>query len=211
MFQLFDVSYEELKSTRSEELYKLRKTTFSDRLGWDVVCSQGMESDEYDEPGTRYILGVCEGQLVCSVRFIELQRPNMITHTFDASFNSVALPARGTESSRFFVDKARARRLLGEHYPVSQALFIAMVNWAQRNDYQQIYTIVSRPMVRVLTRSGWNITQLKEAWLSEKERIYLLTLPAGDSDRAQLAEKILSRTATPADALSTWPLTLPAG
>lgn len=209
MLELFDVSYEELKTTRSEELYKLRKTTFSDRLGWDVVCSQGMESDEFDEPGTRYILGVYQGQLVCSVRFIALKRPNMITHTFNASFNTVALPEYGTESSRFFVDKARARQLLGEHYPVSQALFLAMVNWAQRNDYVKIYTIVSRPMLTVLRRSGWNITVLKEAYLSEKERIYLLTLPAEDKDRAMLSKKFLSRTACEEQSLAIWPLKLP--
>jgi len=209
MLKLFDVSYEELQTTRSEELYTLRKTTFSDRLGWDVICSQGMESDEFDEPGTRYILGICDGQLVCSVRFIPLSRPNMITHTFNTSFNSVSLPACGTESSRFFVDKARARHLLGEHYPVSQALFIAMINWAQLNDYARIHTIVSRPMLTVLKRSGWDITVLKEAWLTEKERIYLLTLPVGDGDRAQLARKIISRTESPANAIATWPLTLP--
>jgi acyl homoserine lactone synthase len=44
MLELFDVSYEELRTTRASELYRLRKQTFSDRLGWDVVCSQGMES-----------------------------------------------------------------------------------------------------------------------------------------------------------------------
>lgn len=208
MLELFDVSYEELKTTRSEELYKLRKTTFSDRLGWDVVCSQGMESDEFDEPGTRYILGVYQGQLVCSVRFIALKRPNMITHTFNASFNTVALPEYGTESSRFFVDKALARQLLGERYPVSQALFIAMVNWAQRNDYEKIHTIVSRPMLTVLRRSGWNITVLKEAYLSEKERIYLLTLPVGDRDRTMLSQKIISQTTSKAGSLAIWPLTL---
>ncbi|MFG1173424.1 acyl-homoserine-lactone synthase [Erwiniaceae bacterium CAU 1747] len=209
MLELFDVSYEELKTTRSEELYALRKTTFSDRLGWDVVCNQGMEFDEFDGPGTRYILGIYQGQLVCSVRFIALQRPNMITHTFNASFNTVALPAYGTESSRFFVDKARARRLLGEHYPVSQTLFLAMVNWAQHNQYAEIYTIVSRPMLRVLRRSGWDITVLKEAYLSEKERIYLLTLPAGDRDRTMLSQKLISCRGSEEQSLSTWPLTLP--
>jgi acyl homoserine lactone synthase len=48
MLELFDVSYEELKMTRGDELYRLRKTTFSDRLGWEVVCKQDMEFDEFD-------------------------------------------------------------------------------------------------------------------------------------------------------------------
>ncbi|GAA3577939.1 hypothetical protein GCM10023078_02430 [Gibbsiella greigii] len=116
MLELFDVSYEELKITRSNELYRLRKKTFSGRLGWDVVCNRDMEFDEFDNPATRYILGLCEGHLVCSVRFIGLDQPNMITHTFNSCFGSVCLPDTAIESSRFFVDKDRTRQLLGERY-----------------------------------------------------------------------------------------------
>ena len=50
-----------------------------------------------------------------------LDQPNMITHTFRACFDSVPLPAASVESSRFLVDKLRARELLGERYFVSHA------------------------------------------------------------------------------------------
>jgi acyl homoserine lactone synthase len=133
----------------------------------------------------------------------------MITHTFQHCFNDVPLPACGTESSRFFVDKARARELLGEHYPISQVLFLAMVNWAQDNAYNHIYTIVSRAMLKILKRSGWQISVVKEAFLTEKERIYLLTLPAGEEDKQQLGGDIVSRTGCAPVAVTTWPLTLP--
>ncbi|MDL4915037.1 MAG: acyl-homoserine-lactone synthase [Enterobacterales bacterium endosymbiont of Blomia tropicalis] len=209
MLELFDVSYEELRTTQASELYMLRKQTFSDRLGWDVACSQGMESDEFDGPGTRYILGLYEGQLICSVRFAALSQPNMITHTFRDCFSTVELPEEGTESSRFFVDKARARSLLGESYPVSQVLFLAMVNWAQQRGHARIHTIVSRAMLTILRRSGWQISVLKEAHLTEKERIYLLTLPTGPEDQLQLSGSVISRTGCPPQAVVTWPLRLP--
>jgi len=210
MLELFDVSFEELKTTRAAELYRLRKQTFSDRLGWEVVCSQGMESDEFDGPGTRYILGLCDGYLVCSVRFTALSQPNMITHTFHDCFNSVELPAGGTESSRFFVDKERAQRLLGKHYPVSQVLFLAMVNWAQKNNYPCIHTIVSRAMLTILRRSGWQISVLKEASLTEKEQIYLLSLPADKEAQEHLAGSVICRTECQVSDATTWPLMLPA-
>lgn len=209
MLELFDVSYDELRTTRASELYRLRKQTFSDRLGWDVVCSQGMESDEFDGPGTQYILGLYEGQLICSVRFAALSQPNMITHTFHDCFNTIMLPEQGTESSRFFVDKALARSLLGERYPISQVLFLAMVNWAQRHGHDRIHTIVSRAMLTILRRSGWQISVLKEAHLSEKERIYLLSLPADSTDQLQLAGSVITRTGCPPQAATTWPLKLP--
>jgi acyl homoserine lactone synthase len=52
MLELFDVSYDELKVTHSNELYRLRKKTFSDRLRWDVVCNVDLEFDEFDNPDT---------------------------------------------------------------------------------------------------------------------------------------------------------------
>lgn len=77
MLELFDVSYDELKATHSDELYRLRKKTFSDRLGWDVACKLDMEFDEFDNPNTSYILGLCQGQLICSV---SLHRPESAQH-----------------------------------------------------------------------------------------------------------------------------------
>jgi acyl homoserine lactone synthase len=205
MLKLFDVSYEELRMTRLDELCRLRKTTFSDRLGWEVVCKQDMEFDEFDNDSTCYILGLCKGKLVCSVRFTALNQPNMITHTFGACFDSVPLPSGGVESSRFFVDKLRARELLGERYPISQALFLAMINWAQDAGHSGIYTIVSRAMLTILKRSGWQIQILKEAFRSEQERIYLVYLPAGQDDQLKMAKRLKNQTAS----LLTWPLTLP--
>lgn len=208
MLELFDVSYNELKVTHSNELYRLRKKTFSDRLKWDVVCNADLEFDEFDNPDTRYILGLYNGQLVCSVRFIGLEKPNMITHTFRDCFDTVPLPPGGIESSRFFVDKDRAWQLLGGRYPVSQVLFLAMINWALHNERNGIHTIVSRPMLTILKRSGWQIKTLKEAFLSERERIYLVFLPTEAADQDLMASGIISEYGYPAESVITWPLSL---
>lgn len=209
MLEIFDVNYQQLKTTHSEELFRLRKTTFYDRLGWDVLCSQGMESDEFDLPGTRYILGMYSGKLLCSVRFIELSKPNMITHTFSANFDSNRLPDLGIESSRFFVDKTRTRELLGEKFPTSQLLFLAMANWSRKEKYNCVHTIVSRPMLTILRRSGWKLNVIQEAFLSEKESIYLVSLPTGKDDQIILAQGVIARTALSIESLLKWPVKLP--
>lgn len=208
MLELFDVSYEELNGVRSDELYRLRKKTFSDRLGWDVVCNKDMEFDEFDNPNTRYILGLYEGQLVCSVRFVPLDEPNMITHTFQSCFSDVPLPAGETESSRFFVDKSRARDLLGERYPLSQVLFLAMINYARHYGCNGIYTIVSRAMLTILKRSGWQIKPLKEAYLSEDERIYLVYLPTDSASQNKMAAKITASVSGIQSQLVNWPMSI---
>ncbi|QKJ86038.1 Acyl-homoserine-lactone synthase [Paramixta manurensis] len=209
MLRLFDVSYDELTEILSDDLYRLRKQTFKDRLGWEVTCINDQEFDEYDNQNTRYILGVYNGQLVCSVRFIGVAHPNMITHTFQAFFSDVALEVNKIESSRFFVDKDRAKRLLGDRYPISYILFLSMINYVRHYGGEGIYTIVSRAMLTILKRSGWQIEPLKEAWASEKERIYLVYLPTDDKSQTQLAERINQSLQTDFSALTSWPLALP--
>lgn len=207
-FQFFDVSYDELVHSYSDVLYRLRKKTFNDRLGWKVRCYEDMEFDEYDNSNTRYILGMYDNQIFCSVRFTCLSQPNMITHTFHECFKSIELPRYGIESSRFFVDKERALSLVGENYPTSQLLFISMVSWAIQNKYHAIHTIVSRPMLRVLKRSGWRLTVLKEVFLSEHERIYLVSLPVTIEEKLLLAGQLSEKIKNKVTNAETWPLSL---
>jgi len=204
MFEAFDVSYSRIQKKSLVELYGLRKRTFSDRLGWKVVCSRGMEFDEFDNPTTQYILGLYQGQIICSVRLINLDRPNMITHTFYELFKDISLPSHGIESSRFFVDKERARQAFGESFPISKALFLAMINWAQQNKYEGIYTVVSKAMTIILKRSGWKVKVLKEAYLTEDEKIYLLYLPAGKKDQEHMVSCIAEQIGKAPEAI--WPL-----
>lgn len=209
MFELFNVSYDELITGRSNELYQLRKGTFRDRLQWDVTCTNGMEHDEFDNPDTQYILGVYEDQIICSVRFVTLDKPNMITRTFSHLFHDVDLPLHLTESSRFFVDKERARQLLGEAYPVSSALFLSMINYGREQQYDAIYTIVSRAMLAILKRTGWKITVIKEAFLRPDEPIYLLTLPTDTESQRLMAQRTGKPLNMMPQALFNWPFTLP--
>ncbi len=209
MLEIFDVSYNDLTERRSEDLYKLRKITFKDRLDWAVNCSNDMEFDEFDNSGTRYMLGIYDNQLVCSVRFIDLRLPNMITHTFQHLFGDVKLPEGDfIESSRFFVDKNRAKALLGSRYPISYVLFLSMINYARHHGHTGIYTIVSRAMLTIAKRSGWEIEVIKEGFVSENEPIYLLRLPIDCHNQHLLAKRIRDQSESNIAALCQWPMSL---
>lgn len=210
MLEIFDVSYNDLTERRSQDLYKLRKKTFKDRLDWAVNCSNGMEFDEYDNSDTRYMLGIYDNQLVCSVRFIDLRLPNMITHTFHALFGDVTLPEGDyIESSRFFVDKNRAKDLLGSRYPISYVLFLSMINYARHHGHTGIYTIVSRAMLTIAKRSGWEVEVVKEGFVAENEPIYLLRLPIDRHNQHLLAKRISEQSESDIAALCEWPMSLP--
>lgn len=210
MLEIFDVKYDELTDIRSEDLYKLRKKTFKDRLNWAVNCSNGMEFDEYDNPDTRYLLGIYQGQLICSVRFIDLHLPNMITHTFTTLFEDIALPGKGyIESSRFFVDKTRAKLLFGGTFPISYVFFLSIINYSRHHGYTGIYTIVSRAMLTILKRSGWQVEVIKEAYVTKNEPIYLLCLPTDQYNQTQLLRQVNQRLQDSDSILSAWPMALP--
>jgi acyl homoserine lactone synthase len=209
MLEIFDVSYNDLTERRSEDLYKLRKKTFKDRLDWAVNCSNDMEFDEFDNSDTRYMLGIYDNQLVCSVRFIDLRLPNMITHTFQRLFGDVKLPEGDyIESSRFFVDKNRAKAWLGSRYPISYVLFLSMINYARHHGHTGIYTIVSRAMLTIAKRSGWEIEVIKEGFVSDNEPIYLLRLPIDHYNQHLLAKRISDQSESDITALCQWPMSL---
>ncbi|URQ60273.1 acyl-homoserine-lactone synthase [Pantoea alhagi] len=207
MINFLDINYQKLSEQRSSELFILRKETFKDRLDWAVNCINGMEFDEYDNEHTTYVFGIHNDNVLCSVRFIETRYPNMISHTFAPWFNNVELPAGNyIESSRFFVDKERARSSDLYQYPVSSMLFLAMVNYARHYGYEGIYTLVSHAMLRILKRSGWEISVVEQTLSEKKEKIYIVFLPIDDKNRDILIEKSNQDKLFDDKELAKWPL-----
>ncbi|MCR1566318.1 MAG: acyl-homoserine-lactone synthase [Mixta calida] len=207
MINFLDINYQKLSEQRSSELFILRKETFKDRLDWAVNCINGMEFDEYDNEHTTYVFGIHNDNVLCSVRFIETRYPNMISHTFAPWFDKVELPQGNyIESSRFFVDKDRARSTELYQYPISNMLFLAMVNYARHYGYEGIYTLVSHAMLRILKRSGWQISVIEQTLSEKKEKIYIVFLPIDDQNRNTLIEKANPDKLFIDKELANWPL-----
>ncbi|HDL8012815.1 TPA: acyl-homoserine-lactone synthase, partial [Yersinia enterocolitica] len=180
------------------------------RLDWKVTCIDGKESDQYDDENTNYILGTIDDTIVCSVRFIDMKYPTMITGPFAPYFSDVSLPIDGfIESSRFFVEKALARDMVGNNSSLSTILFLAMVNYARDRGHKGILTVVSRGMFILLKRSGWNITVLNQGESEKNEVIYLLHLGIDNDSQQQLINKILRVHQVEPKTLETWPMIVP--
>ncbi|MGQ5287849.1 acyl-homoserine-lactone synthase CarI [Pectobacterium actinidiae] len=211
MLEIFDVNHTLLSETKSEELFTLRKETFKDRLNWAVQCTDGMEFDQYDNNNTTYLFGIKDNTVICSLRFIETKYPNMITGTFFPYFKEINIPEGNyLESSRFFVDKSRAKDILGNDYPISSMLFLSMINYSRDKGYDGIYTIVSHPMLTILKRSGWGIRVVEQGLSEKEERVYLVFLPVDDENQEALARRINRRGTFMSDELKQWPLRVPA-
>ncbi|MFJ5420536.1 acyl-homoserine-lactone synthase CarI [Pectobacterium parvum] len=211
MLEIFDVNHTLLSEKKSEELFTLRKETFKDRLNWAVQCTDGMEFDQYDNNNTTYLFGIKDKTVICSLRFIETKYPNMITGAFFPYFKAINIPEGNyLESSRFFVDKSRAKDILGNEYPISSMLFLSMINYSRDKGYDGIYTIVSHPMLTILKRSGWGIRVVEQGLSEKEERVYLVFLPVDDENQEALARRINRNGRFMSNALNQWPLRVPA-
>ncbi|WP_337262242.1 MULTISPECIES: acyl-homoserine-lactone synthase [unclassified Serratia (in: enterobacteria)] len=207
MLEIFDINYTSLSDKKSEELFTLRKETFKDRLNWAVNCIDGMEFDEYDNHNTNYLFGVKDNIVICSLRFIEMQYPNMITGTFSPYFGRFTLPEGNyIESSRFFIDKIRARKVGCSQYPISTLFFLAMVNYARKFNYDGILTIVSHPMLTILERSGWGVSVIEQGISEKNEKVYLLHLPVDTKNQNALIERVQHAVNIEKSRLASWPL-----
>lgn len=210
MLNIFDLNYTSLSEKNSTELFSLRKDTFKDRLNWAVNCTNGMEFDQYDTQNTHYLFGVASDRIICSVRFIETKYPNMITGTFASYFNKIEVPEGNyIESSRFFVDKNRAREILKGKCPVTNILFLAMINYAIAYRYTGIYTIVSHPMLTILKRSGWQISVVEQGISEKGKYIYLVYLPTDIENQNLLIHRVNETNDFPERALRHWPMSIP--
>lgn len=210
MLKIFNVNFDSMSEINLDEIFTLRKITFKDRLDWKVTCIDGRESDQYDDENTNYILGTIDDTIVCSVRFIEMQHPTMITGPFSPYFADLDLPIDGfIESSRFFVEKALARDMVGNNSSLSTILFLAMVNYARSRGYKGILTVVSRGMYIILKRSGWNITVLNQGESEKNEIIYLLHLGIDIDSQQRLINKIQRVHSIDTNTLENWPLVVP--
>ncbi|WP_127957702.1 acyl-homoserine-lactone synthase [Serratia microhaemolytica] len=207
MLEIISVNHDFLSERKSEELFALRKEVFKDRLNWSVNCINGLEFDEYDDHNANYLFGIMDDTVICGSRLIEMQYPNMIVGTFASCFENFTLPEGNyIESSRFFVDKARAKKINRERFPISLLMFLATINYSRNFNYDGILTIVSHSMFTILERSGWKFTVISKGLSEKNESIYLLNLPNDVENQNILIDGITKYAPIERSQLKEWPL-----
>lgn len=192
MIQLHDVPHFLLKENEASALFYLRKKVFKDRLEWAVKCSDDKEIDEYDTDNATYLIGKYYGDIICSVRLIQIDKPNMLRcGVFNSFFDNINVPTgHYLEASRLFIDKDKIKEFDLSKHPLCGLIFFSMVNFARKHGYRGIYTIVSAPMLVIYRRSGWDV-QILESGFSEKgELVYYLFLPIDNAYTTKLCHKV---------------------
>ena len=142
-----------------EEMFRLRKRVFHDRLGWDVVIRDGMEIDMFDDLDPAHVIAVDDdGHVVGCMRLLQTTGPHMLADVFSSILDGEP-PLRSStvwEATRFCVDTQRLSSGRGSNsiaYVTSEVM-IGAFEYAQAAGVTDAVAVIDPVMNRVLQRSG---------------------------------------------------------
>jgi acyl homoserine lactone synthase len=142
-----------------EAMFRLRKRVFSDRLGWDVQITDGMETDLFDGLDPAHIISVDEqGNVVGCMRLLQTTGPHMLADVFSSILDGEP-PLRSStvwEATRFCVDTQRLSRGQGRNTIsyVTCEVMIGAFEFAMAAGVRDAVAVIDPVMNRVLQRSG---------------------------------------------------------
>jgi acyl homoserine lactone synthase len=142
-----------------DEMFRLRKRVFHDRLGWDVQIIDGKETDLFDGLDPAHIISVDqEGHVVGCMRLLQTTGPHMLADVFSSILDGEP-PLRSStlwEATRFCVDTTRLSTGRGRNtisYVTSEVM-IGAFEYAMEAGVSDAIAVIDPVMNRVLQRSG---------------------------------------------------------
>ncbi len=142
-----------------DDMFRLRKRVFADRLGWDVRVSNGMEKDKFDDLDPAHVISVDDnGEVVGCMRLLQTTGPHMLSDIFGELLDGEP-PLRSAtvwEATRFCVDTERLTRGMERNsisYVTSEVM-IGAFEFAMSAGISDAVAVIDPVMDRVLKRSG---------------------------------------------------------
>jgi N-acyl-L-homoserine lactone synthetase len=159
MIYVIDSLNQSAYSTLLNNMFRLRKRVFHDRLGWDVQITDGLETDLFDDLDPAHVISVDDdGNVVGCMRLLQTTGPHMLADVFSSILDGEP-PLRSStvwEATRFCVDTQRLSRGRGRNtisYVTSEVM-IGAFEFAMAAGVQDAVAVIDPVMNRVLQRSG---------------------------------------------------------
>lgn len=146
-----------------DQMHKIRKETFFDRLKWDVEVRGNWEIDDFDFCDPLYVLSLDENENVRgSLRLLPTTGPNMLRDVFNCLLpqNNVVESPTIWESSRFCVSLRDpcGKRSLSSLNLVTAELIAGMGEIGVLAGLTNIVTVYDHFLRRIIARAGCNET-----------------------------------------------------
>lgn len=137
-------------------MHQLRRTVFSERLGWDVNVINGLELDQFDLPEAHYLVHYAsDGRVNACTRLLPTTGPYLLADVFPELVDG-EMPREHDiwESTRFCADQATAPASIAA---ILMAGMLEFGRYAGLRAYVSVSDIRMEPIMR---RAGWNPVRL---------------------------------------------------
>lgn len=137
-------------------MHQLRRTVFSERLGWSVNVVNGLELDQFDLPEAHYLVHYAsDGRVNACTRLLPTTGPYLLADVFPELVDGEMPRAHDIwESTRFCADQATAP---GNIAAILMAGMLEFGQYAGLRAYVSVSDIRMEPIMR---RAGWNPIRL---------------------------------------------------
>lgn len=143
-------------STQIKSYFRIRKSIFADRLGWDVVCHGDEEFDMYDHMDCYYILALDDaGEVLGGLRQMRMSGPTLTWEKFGDMLGNPAdfLNNNTFETTRFAIRSEKKDFRFGSGVNrVAVELCIASLQFGLDYDVTQHIAVCEKKVID-LTRS----------------------------------------------------------
>lgn len=146
------------------QMYTLRARQFSQRRGWRVTVSDGMEIDRFDEMNPLYICVVDENRkLLASLRLLPTTGPHMLSDVFPEVMGEAGIVRHPLiwESSRFCVDTEAVRQFGPDGINIiTREILSGLFQTALDAGMENVISVYDVFVERILKRTGCSFERL---------------------------------------------------
>jgi acyl homoserine lactone synthase len=137
-------------------MHQLRRSVFSERLGWNVNVINGLELDQFDLPEAHYLVHYApDGRVNASTRLLPTTGPYLLADVFPVLVQGEIPRAHDIwESTRFCADQATAPN------NIAAILMAGMLEFGQFLGLRAYVSVSDIRMEPIMRRAGWNPVRL---------------------------------------------------
>jgi acyl homoserine lactone synthase len=160
MIHLIPATQAHLFPRATDEMFRCRAQTFSERLGWEVNVRDGRERDRFDDENPLYLVSVDRrsGEYCGSLRLLPTTGPNMLRDVFPVLLRDDEVIESATiwECSRICVATTEGQqdRKRGGVSNVLAELLVGIGDVARLAGLTQIVSVFDARMFRILGAAG---------------------------------------------------------
>lgn len=145
-----------------------RYKVFVEKMGWPLICEEGLECDEFDDEDTYYVIARDKNGMVCGcARMLPTSKNYLLEQIFPGLMGDIPLPKSNDiwELSRFAINSSDTEASASSHWLDTCRLVKQIVLVAQHHEVKRLIAFSAVGNERLLRRMGADVHRVSSAQL----------------------------------------------